>query len=317
MINKPATLTFEHYTSVHHRGTYSAIDETLPQRSCVGRSVFITGASTGIGKAIALSFARAKASAIYIASRRKFHLEETKSEVLQIAPECQIEAFEMDVVSATQVRAVLTKAAELNGRPLDTLVSNAGYVAYLARTSDCSFDTIWNHFEVNVKGALLVILEFLKHCVRKGATIVNVSSGAAVLNFADGLSGYSAAKVGMLKMLDYMHREESDRDLRIFNIHPGIVPTAMAGAGKQDGVDTGMSTQRCLRVELLTLLFNLAELPGSYVVWLSTRDADFLKGRFVYANWDVEELKAKKEDILRDNLLTLTVEGMDSTEWKA
>ena len=61
----------------------------------------------------------------------------------------------------------------------------------------------------------------------------------------------------------------------------------------------------------------VAELPGSYVVWLTTPDADFLKGRFVYANWDIEELKAKKAEILKDNLLTLTVKGMDSTEWKA
>lgn len=317
MISKPSTLTLEHYTSIHHRDTYSAIDETLPQHSCKGRSVFITGAGTGIGKAVALSFARAGASAIYIAARRKVHLEETKSAALQIAPECRFETFEMDVVSAAQVKDILTKAVELNGRPLDILVSNAGYVAYLARTSESSFETIWNHFEVNVKGALLVTLEFMKHCVQTGATIVNVSSGAAVINFADGLSAYSAAKVGMMKMLDYMYREESDRDLRIFNIHPGVVPTAMAGAGQQDSVDTGMSTYFRLYVEVLMRVFGLAELPGSYIVWLTTPEADFLKGRFVYANWDIDELKAKKEDIIRENLLTLTVKGMDSTDWKA
>ena len=37
----------------------------------------------------------------------------------------------------------------------------------------------------------------------------------------------------------------------------------------------------------------------------------------MYANWDIEELKANKEEIIKDNLLTLTVKGMDSTEWKA
>jgi hypothetical protein len=68
---------------------------------------------------------------------------------------------------------------------------------------------------------------------------------------------------------------------------------------------------------MLTLHVILAELPGSYVVWLSTPDADFLKGRFVYTSWDIDELKAQKEEILRDNLLTLTLRGMDSTEWKA
>jgi NAD(P)-dependent dehydrogenase (short-subunit alcohol dehydrogenase family) len=239
MINQPKMRTFEHYTAIHHRDTYSAIDETLPQNSCKGRSVFITGAGTGIGKAIALSFARAGASAIYIAARRKANLEETKVEALKIAPECQFETFEMDVVNAAQVKDVFTKVASINGKPLDILVSNAGYVAYLAQTAESSFDSIWNHFEVNVKGAMLVIREFLKHCAPKGATIVNVSSGAAVLNYADGLSGYSAAKVALVKILDYMHREEKHRDLRIFNIHPGVVPTSMSDAGQQDCKDTG------------------------------------------------------------------------------
>lgn len=53
------------------------------------------------------------------------------------------------------------------------------------------------------------------------------------------------------------------------------------------------------------------------MVWLCTPDANFLKGRFVYANWDVDELKEQKEEIIRDNLLTLTIRGMDTTEWLA
>lgn len=231
--------TFEHYTSIHHRDTYTAIDENLPQHSCKGQSVFITGAGSGIGKAIALSFARAGASSIYIAARRKINLEETKSEALIIAPECRFETFEMDVVDAARVQDVFAEVTKINGKPLDILVSNAGYVAYIDRTRESSFECIWKHFEVNVKGSLLVIQEYLKHCVDKGATIVNVSSGAAVINYADGLSAYSAAKVAMVKLLDYLHREEKDRDLRIFNIHPGVVPTAMSDAGKQECNDTG------------------------------------------------------------------------------
>jgi hypothetical protein len=72
-----------------------------------------------------------------------------------------------------------------------------------------------------------------------------------------------------------------------------------------------------MAVTILTYQSNIAELPGSYVVWLCSQDADFLKGRFVYANWDIDELKARKEEIVRENLLTLTLRGMDSTEWMA
>lgn len=250
--------TFEHYTAIHHRDTYPAIDETLPQYSCRGRSVFITGAGTGIGKAIAIAFARAGASAIYIAARRKSQLEETKSEALQVAPECRFETFEMDVVDAAQVQDVFTQVARINGKPLDILVSNAGYVAYISQTRECSFETVWRHFEVNVKGPVLVIQEFLKHSAEKGATIINVSSGAAVINCADGLSAYSAAKVALVKLLDFMHREEKDRDLRIFNIHPGVVPTAMSDAGKQDCNDTGTFVHQLLTEKTEALIRTFA-----------------------------------------------------------
>jgi NAD(P)-dependent dehydrogenase (short-subunit alcohol dehydrogenase family) len=291
-----STLTFEHYTKIHHHDTYDAIDETAPENSCAGKSVFITGAGTGIGKAIAIAFARAGARAVFLTGRTQATIDSTKVEIKKYAPETIVECYSTDVANELQVNATFEAAAKHG--PIDILVNNAGYVAFLPTAGETSFDTIWKHFEVNVKGKMLCTLAFLKHAQPKGATLIDVSSGAAVVNFADGLSAYSASKVATHKMMDYVHREEAGRDLRVFNIHPGIVPTAMAADGKQDVCDT-------------------AELPGSYCVWLSTPDADFLKGRFMYVNWDINELKANKEKILSENLLTLTVKGMDTSEWKA
>ena len=71
-------------------------------------------------------------------------------------------------------------------------------------------------------------------------------------------------------------------------------------------VALGLSVNRCA-----------AELPGNFVVWLTTAEADFLNGRFMYANWDIEELKKRKKEIVQENLLTLTLKGMGSTEWMA
>ena len=52
------------------------------------------------------------------------------------------------------------------------------------------------------------------------------------------------------------------------------------------------------------------ELPGHISVWLASPEAEFLKGRFLYANWDVEEMKAKKEEIAVDpDFLTLGLNG--------
>jgi len=51
-------------------------------------------------------------------------------------------------------------------------------------------------------------------------------------------------------------------------------------------------------------------LPGAFCVWLTSEEADFLKGRFVWANWDIDELKAKKSLIVERNLLTVQLKGI-------
>lgn len=50
-------------------------------------------------------------------------------------------------------------------------------------------------------------------------------------------------------------------------------------------------------------------LPADFIVWAASPEADFLKGKFVFANWDVEELKVKKDQIIKENLLEIWLVG--------
>ena len=56
----------------------------------------------------------------------------------------------------------------------------------------------------------------------------------------------------------------------------------------------------------------IAEMPASYNVWLTTPAADFLRGRFMYTNWDVNEMIAKMDEIVKNNELRLGVYGWDT-----
>lgn len=236
-------LTLEHYTKTHHHDTYPALLESQPEHIYQEASVFITGAGTGIGQAIALAFARANAAAIFLAGRTQSTLSDTERKIRQISGDCIVKCYVTDITVELQVNEAFKQAYTVLGRPIDILVNNAGYVSYLGKTSDSPFDKIWQHFEVNVKGSLLAIHAFLKYARPLGATLINVTSGAAVINFADGLSAYSSSKVAAMKMVEYLNREEAGRELRVFNLHPGVVPTAMAAEGKQNMQDTGGSTQ--------------------------------------------------------------------------
>lgn len=55
-----------------------------------------------------------------------------------------------------------------------------------------------------------------------------------------------------------------------------------------------------------------ASLPASFIVWACSPEADFLKGKFVWANWDAEELKAREEEIRETDFLTLGLNGWPS-----
>ena len=56
---------------------------------------------------------------------------------------------------------------------------------------------------------------------------------------------------------------------------------------------------------------NAVSLPADFMVWLASPEAAFLKGRYVWANWDVDEMLARKEEIEADlSLLTMTLEGL-------
>lgn len=55
-----------------------------------------------------------------------------------------------------------------------------------------------------------------------------------------------------------------------------------------------------------------SSLPGGFCVWLASPEAEFLKGRFVWANWDVEELKSRAEEIQKNDLLKMKPTGWDT-----
>jgi len=284
------------YIQNFHHDTYPALQKPQEDRVCAGKVAFVTGAGTGIGKAAARAFANAGARAVFIAGRTETNLADTKAVITKEFPDTMVEYFVLDICDETKVAKAFKTAVEKAGVPVDVLINNAAYISY--QTTNEDLDKLWRHFEVNVKGVMNVVREFLKNSVSHGATLVNVCSGAAILEYVPGLCPYSASKLAGLKLMDYLHNEEKDRrGLRVFNIQPGNVATAMAAVGK-------------------TVCDDAAELPAAYCVWLTTPAADFLRGRFTYANWDVDELASKKSDIVHNNELRLAFQGFETCSWK-
>ena len=108
-----------------------------------------------------------------------------------------------------------------------------------------------------------------------------------------GFTSYAASKAAELRLVEGLQVENPD--VRFVSVHPGFVETDMGGKAREGGV-AGLAVSE-------------PELAAQFILWLASPEADFLRGRFTWANWDVEELKAKKSKIVENDLLHYTIAG--------
>ncbi|KAI0129049.1 hypothetical protein BJ170DRAFT_669258 [Xylariales sp. AK1849] len=260
-----------------------------------GKSVLITGASKGIGKATAISFATAGCSKLLLAARSD--LADVETAVKDAAkkanrPQPLVHTLKVDVTSEDSVRVAAEVAADLLGGSLDVLINNAGYLEEWKPIAESNPIEWWRTWEVNIKGTYLVAHYFLPMLLKSQTkTIVNISSGGAHVIFP-GASGYQTTKFALCRLTEFMDKEYYQQGLIAISLHPGAVKTELALNMPPDRLD---------------ILTDTAELAADTLVWLSRERHDWLSGRFVSVSWDMEQLEQKKQDILQRNLLKFRV----------
>ncbi|KNG44456.1 GMC oxidoreductase [Stemphylium lycopersici] len=260
-----------------------------------GKNVLITGASKGIGKVTAVSYAKAGASSIALGARSS--LESVVKDVLEAAksaghPEPRIVTFNIDVTSQESVEAAAKKvSSEFDGR-LDILINNAGYLSDFAAIPDSDPLEWWRSYEVNVKGTYLVTHAFWSLLLASSSKIIiNVASIGAVTT-APHNSAYGTSKSAAMRFTEYINQDhgEGNEGMVAIAVHPGGVQTEL-GLGMPE--------------HMHGFLVDTSELAGDTLLWLGAERREWLGGRYVSANWDLEELSAKKEEIVKRDLLKL------------
>jgi NAD(P)-dependent dehydrogenase (short-subunit alcohol dehydrogenase family) len=279
------------FTDTIHHETYPAISPS--QFNLKGRTVFITGASRGIGLAMAVSYTKAGVSGLCISARGD--LSATKSAIMGAAeqaklPAPKILAVSLDVTNQESVEAAAAEFSKIFPEGLDILVNNAGLIEPVCKIGDSDPTAWWKTFEGNVKGTYLPTRSFLPHLLHKSKglkTIVNVASVGAH-SIIPGMSSYNTTKLAVCRFTEYLQAEYADQGIIATSFHPG-------------GVSTELS--RSLPGEMHVYFMDTAELAGDSVVWLTGERREWLAGRYVDCNWDVLELESKKKDILERGLL--------------
>jgi NAD(P)-dependent dehydrogenase (short-subunit alcohol dehydrogenase family) len=289
-MNAPAVRDFIPTT---HHDTYPLISPTTSDLTT--RFIAITGASKGIGRALAVSYASAGASGIALLARGS--CDETKTLAEAAAEKRHGEAGKIQVVSVkcdttSQVdveRAAKEVSAAFEGK-LDILINNAGYLEEWNNIVDSDPDEWWKTWEVNIKGTYLVCRSFVPLLLAKEGglkTVVTNASIAALMGSA-GASAYQASKTAQLRMMGFVNEEHGD--LLAYTLHPGSVKTGLAMAMPE---------------HMHAVLGDTAELGADTTVWLTRERREWLRGRFVDVRWDMGMLEERKGEIEKEDLLRL------------
>ena len=184
------------------------------------KTIFITGATSGIGKATAFLLAKQK-NRIILCGRNKTILEELKSE---LSKETEIFTLSFDVRNSDEVFEAINSLPE-DWKNIDVLINNAGNAHGLDSIADGNPDD-WNAMmDGNVKGLLYVsqpIIKLMKE--KKNGQIINISSVAARQTYANGVV-YCASKKAVDVISEGMRLELTEFGIRVTNIQPGAVET--------------------------------------------------------------------------------------------
>ncbi|MFD7409298.1 glucose 1-dehydrogenase [Streptomyces sp. NPDC059866] len=232
-----------------------------------GKTAFVTGGGSGIGRASALALA-ADGALVTVAGRTADTLKETVRLIAAVGGSARYVVA--DVTDEAQIERAVQDATAGTGR-LDIALNNAGYDGEYQLTKDYSGQLLDRMIALNVRGMFLSMKHELQYMTAQGSgTIVNMPSGAGLIG-VPGFSGYAATKAAEIAMTKSSALEVADQGIRINAVCPGLVDTPLIADLDPEyraSLDASHPLGRIARAEEI----------ADAVVWLASDKSSFVTG---------------------------------------
>jgi NAD(P)-dependent dehydrogenase (short-subunit alcohol dehydrogenase family) len=200
-----------------------------------GKYALITGASRGLGRQLALDFAREGAAGLALVARSEHDLREVRKRVREVAPGVRVVTVAADLRREEDVERVAAAALHEFGGRLDVLVNNASALgpSPMPYLLDYPLEDFRAVLETNLVAPFLLIKKLLPAMAEAGGSIINVSSDAGVVGYP-GWGAYGVSKFGIEGMSQTWAAELAGSRVRLNWVDPGSMNTAMHRAAEPD-----------------------------------------------------------------------------------
>lgn len=236
-----------------------------------GKTAIVTGASRGIGAAIAKKLASCGASVAIIYKGSEEKAQSVKAEITEsYGTACEI--FKCDVASSSECVATVKAVTEALGAP-DILVNNAGITkdSLLVTMEEEAFDAV---IDTNLKGAFNMIKACGRSFIKKKyGKIINISSVSGLMGLA-GQANYSASKAGLIGLTKAVAKEFAGKNICCNAIAPGFIKTDMTKDMSEEDFISAIPLKRLGEAE------DVADL----CLFLASSMSDYITGEVIRAD---------------------------------
>jgi NAD(P)-dependent dehydrogenase (short-subunit alcohol dehydrogenase family) len=271
-----------------------------------GRAALVTGASRGLGQAIAASLIRDGAD-VMLAARDADVLEAAGQELAagRPQPDQKVVWQAADVAKAADVESLVQQTVEQLGR-LDVLVCNAGVYGPLGLIEDIDWDAWVQAIEINLLGVVL--------CCRSAVPIMRQQGGGKIIILSGGgataplprVSAYAASKAAVVRFAETLAEETKESHIDVNTVAPGALNTRLTDQIVEAGPERVGKQLYERAVQWQGGSATPLNVGADLVTWLASTESDGITGRLIAAVWDDwRNFPAQREKIAASDVYTL------------